>query len=122
MKASQLIAVLLALLAVATIIVLAVLTGIFHQRSLAAKDKYVYDKQVHEALYSDVSGMNIRDHLYHFTEELGWKLAGTKAEKDAALYIKKQFEKNGLSGVQVRSVGEAEGFWVLDDKLYLEVI
>lgn len=57
--------------------------------------------QVYDYLFSHIDRDEIKSHLHKLTEEIGWKVSGTQAEYDSAVYIRDYFRQVGLSSVKL---------------------
>ena len=96
--------VILVVLVSISVLFVAVITGIFYFNYIPFSGSSHRGKPSYKVLYyldKNVNRKNIEKHLYKFTEELGWKVAGTAAETDAAYYIQQHFKDIGLMGVKV---------------------
>ena len=51
---------------------------------------------------NQISGRWIMEHVEYLSEELGRRLAGTEAEKQAAVYVAEQLDNLGLENIQIQ--------------------
>lgn len=56
---------------------------------------------ISKMLIENIDKENIKVHLHHLTDKLGWKTPGTRAEHNAANYIMDYWKSIGLSNVKV---------------------
>ena len=59
------------------------------------------DHDISKMLRENIEKENIKAHLHHLTDKLGWKTPGTRAEHNAANYILDYWKSIGLSNVKV---------------------